>query len=98
MSKQNTRGFSRTDEVIEKSYINNGIAFLFTKNENGDLQTKIVFEGETFEDFVLFDNNNLFLQGFKFNLAQLYNHSFQDFKLDYTVLGMDLSQKTYNNI
>uniref|UniRef100_UPI00286EB362 tetratricopeptide repeat protein n=1 Tax=Flavobacterium sp. TaxID=239 RepID=UPI00286EB362 len=74
------------------------IEITFTKNDLGDLQTKIIFQGKTFEDLVLFDNNNLFLQGFKFNLAQLYNHSFQDFKLDYTVLGMDLSQKTYNNI
>jgi len=70
----------------------------FSKNEFGDLQTKIIFEGKTFEDLVLFENNNLFLQGFKFNLEQLYNHSFQNFKLDYTVLGMDLSQKTYNNV
>lgn len=74
------------------------IDITFTKNELGDLQTKIIFEGKTFEDLVLFENNNLFLQGFKFNLEQLYNHSFQDFKLDYTVMGMDLSQKTYNNI
>jgi hypothetical protein len=63
----------------------------------GDLQTKIVFEGKTFEDLVLFDNNNLFMQGFNFNLEQLYSHSFKTFPLDYTVLGMDLTQKTYNN-
>jgi len=70
----------------------------FSKNELGDLQTKIIFEGKTFEDLVLFENNNLFMQGFKFNLEQLYNHSPVNFKLDYTVLGMDLSQKTYNNV
>ena len=74
------------------------IDITFSKNEQGDLQTKIIFEGKTFQDLVLFENNNLFLQGFKYNLEQLYNHSYQDFKLDYTVLGMDLSQKTYNNI
>ncbi len=55
------------------------------------------FEGKTFEDEVLFENNNLFLQGFQFNLDQLYSHSFKTFPLDYTVLGMDLTQKTYNN-
>ena len=74
------------------------IEVTFSKNELGDLQTKIIFEGKSFEDLVLFENNNLFMQGFKFNLEQLYNHSFQNFKLEYTVLGMDLSQKTYNNI
>lgn len=73
------------------------IDITFSKNELGDLQTKIVFEGKTFEDLVLFDNNNLFLQGFNFSLDQLYSHSFKTFQLDYSVLGMDLSQKTYNN-
>lgn len=70
----------------------------FTKNELGDLQTKIVFEGNTFEDVVLFENNNLFMQGFHFDLDQLYSHSFESPKLDYSILGMDLSQKTYNNV
>jgi tetratricopeptide (TPR) repeat protein len=73
------------------------IDITFSKNELGDLQTKIVFDGKTFEDLVLFDNNNLFLQGFNFNLDQLYSHSFKNFQLDYSVLGMDISQKTYNN-
>lgn len=73
------------------------IDITFSKNELGDLQTKIVFEGKTFEDLVLFENNNLFLQGFNFNLDQLYSHSFKTYPLDYSVLGMDLSLKSYNN-
>lgn len=73
------------------------IDITFSKNELGDLQTKIIFQGKTFEDVVLFDNNNLFMEGFNFNLDQLYSHSFKTFQLDYTVLGMNLSQKTYNN-
>ncbi|WP_281636258.1 T9SS type A sorting domain-containing protein [Flavobacterium marginilacus] len=73
------------------------IDITFSKNELGDLQTKIIFEGKTFEDVVLFENNNLFLQGFNFNLDQLYSHSFKVYPLDYTVLGMDMTQRKYNN-
>jgi len=63
----------------------------------GDLQTKIVFEGKTFEDLVLFDNTIFFYKDFNFNLDQLHNHSFKTFPLDYTVLGMEIIQKTYNS-
>lgn len=69
----------------------------FSKTESGTLQTKIIFQDKTFEDVVLFENNNIFLEGFNFKLDQLYNHSFKSFQLDYNVLGMDLSQKNYNN-
>lgn len=72
------------------------IDITFSKNELGDLQTKVVFEGKTFEDVVLFDNNNLFLEGFNFKLDQLYSHSFKTYQLDFSILGMDISKKTYN--
>jgi uncharacterized protein len=74
------------------------IEISFSKNELGELQTKIVFQEKTFDNTVLFENNNLFLQDFNFKLEQLYKHSFQDYKLDYKILGMQLSQKIYNNI
>ena len=73
------------------------IDITFTKNDLGDLQTKIVFEGKTYENTGLFENNNLFLNGFNFNLPQLYSHSFENKPLDFDVLGMDLSPKIYNN-
>ncbi len=72
------------------------IDITFSKNELGDLQTKVVFEGKIFEDVVLFDNNNLFMDGFNFKLDQLYSHSFKTYQLDFSILGMDMSKKTYN--
>lgn len=74
------------------------IDVVFSKNELGDLQTKITFEEKTFEDVALFENNNLFLEGFKFQLAQLYPQQFDSSTLDYNVLGMDMSLKTVDNI
>lgn len=73
------------------------IEVVFSKNELGDLQTKITFEGNTFEDVALFENNNLFLEGFQFKLAQLYPQRFDAPTLDYNVLGMDMSLKTVDN-
>jgi hypothetical protein len=73
------------------------IEVAFSKNELGDLQTKITFEGKTFDDLALFENNNLFLQGFQFKLAQLYPQRFDTPELDYNVLGMDMSLKTVDN-
>lgn len=70
----------------------------FSKNEKGDLQTKINFEEKTFEDIVLFKENTLFFNDFKFTLDQLYPHDFKNDKIDYAVLGMNLSQKSHNNI
>jgi TPR repeat protein len=70
----------------------------FSQNELGDLQTKIVFNGITFEDIALLDSNSLFVQGLQFNIPQLYAHDLINADLEYTILGMDLSQKTHNNI
>ncbi|WP_052259393.1 T9SS type A sorting domain-containing protein [Flavobacterium sp. KMS] len=74
------------------------IAVSFSKSKQGDLQTKINFEGKTFEDLALFKDNNLFVNDFKFTLDQLYLHNFKNDKLEYAVLGMNLSQKNYNDI
>lgn len=73
------------------------IEVVFSKNELGDLQTKITFEGKTFEDLALFENNNLFVEGFQFNLPLLYPQNFEMLGIDYSVLGMDMSLKTVNN-
>lgn len=73
------------------------IEVTFSKNEFGDLKTKIVFNGKTFEDVALFDDNNLFIRGLHFNIPQLYVHDFENSNLEYTILGMDLSKKNYNN-
>lgn len=74
------------------------IEVVFSENELGDLQTKITFEGKTIEDLALFENNNLFLEGFQFKLAQLYPQRFDSPTLEYNVLGMDMSLKTVDNI
>lgn len=74
------------------------IEISFSKNEKGDLQTKINFEEKTFEDIVLFKENTLFFNDFKFTLDQLYPHDFKNDKIDYAVLGMNFSQKSHNNI
>lgn len=74
------------------------IEVVFSKSELGDLQTKITFEGKTFEDLALFEKNNLFMQGFQFQLAQLYPQHFDSPTLNYDVLGMDMSLKTVDNI
>jgi len=74
------------------------IDVIFSTSDKGILQAKIDFQGKTFEDVVLFENNNIFIEGFNFKLDQLYNHSFKKFQLEYNVLGMDMSLKTYDNV
>lgn len=74
------------------------IEVVFSKNELGDLQTKINFEGKTFEDIALFENNNLFVEGFQLKLAQLYPHHFNSSILNYNVLGMDMSLKKIDDM
>lgn len=74
------------------------IDITFSKSEQGDLHTKINFEGKTFEDIALFKDNTLFVHDFKFTLDQLYPHDLKNDKLDYAVLGMNLSQKNDQNI
>lgn len=73
------------------------IEVTFSNNESGDLKTKIVFNGKTFEDIALFENNNVFIEGLHFSIPQLYVHDFQNSNLEYTILGMGLNKKSYNN-
>jgi hypothetical protein len=74
------------------------IDITFIKSDKGTLHTRIVFQGTTYEEAVLFENNNIFIEGLTFKLDQLYNHSFKTFQLEYNILGMDMSLKTYNNV
>lgn len=74
------------------------IEMSFSKSNKGDIKAKINFDGKTFEDTAFLKDNTLIVSGFKFNLEQLYPHDFRDIKLSYDVLGMNLSQKNYNNI
>jgi hypothetical protein len=70
----------------------------FSKDDKGELHTSISFDGKLYENTAVFEYNNLCIPGFKFNLEQLYSHSFINYKLDYTVIGMDLTQKNYNKV
>ncbi|WP_264535761.1 T9SS type A sorting domain-containing protein [Flavobacterium sp. N1736] len=69
-----------------------------SKNEQGDLHTKIIFEGKTFENTALLKDNVLFVNDLKFKLDQLYPHDFKNEKLNFEILGMNLTLKTHNNV
>jgi hypothetical protein len=69
-----------------------------SKNSNGELQSTINFEGQTFKSKALLQENTLIVEDFKFKLEQLYPHDFKNDKLEYEVFGMNISQKNYNNI
>ncbi|OXB05101.1 hypothetical protein B0A81_15455 [Flavobacterium plurextorum] len=73
------------------------IEISFSKNDKGALKAKINFEGKSFENSAQLNENTLFLNDFKFKLDQLYPHDFKNDQLEYAVLGMNLSQKSYNN-
>jgi hypothetical protein len=70
----------------------------FSKNEQGDLYTKINFEGKTFEDRTLLKDNILFVNDLSFKLDQLYQHDFKNDKLNFEILGMNLTLKNHNNV
>lgn len=74
------------------------IDLIISKNSNGNLQCTINFEGQTFKSNALLQENTLIVEDFKFKLEQLYPHDFKNDKLEYEVLGMNISQKNYNNI
>lgn len=69
-----------------------------SRDQQGKLHSKIEFVNRTFENLVVFNNNNIFIEGFKFKLDELYTHSLTSPQLDYTILGMNLRLKTNNNI
>ena len=70
----------------------------FTADEFGDIKTNIQFNEQTFENYVLFEDNNLFIDHFNFSLKKQYTHNPKQLSLDYQVLGMDVSKKTVHNI
>lgn len=69
-----------------------------SKNSDGNLQSTINFEGQTFKNNALLQENTLIIKDFKFKLEQLYPHDFKNDKLEYEVFGMNISQKNYNNV
>ncbi|AWK04313.1 hypothetical protein HYN56_08715 [Flavobacterium crocinum] len=70
----------------------------FSKKDKEALKTHIDFNGQTFYETVSLQENTLLVNNFKFKQEQLYAHDFKNDKLEYDVLGMSLSQKSYNNI
>ncbi|NJB82057.1 T9SS type A sorting domain-containing protein [Wenyingzhuangia aestuarii] len=74
------------------------INIAFTQDDFGDIKTTIEFNQQKFSNYVLFEDNNLFVDNFKFTLKKQYTHNLRVPNLNYHVLGMDLNKQTYNNI
>lgn len=74
------------------------ISISFSKKDKETLKATIDFDGQTFNETALLQENTLLVDNFKFKLEQLYLHDFKNDKLEYDVLGMSLSQKSHNNI
>lgn len=73
------------------------IALNFTLDEIGDIKTELNFNGQTIKDYVLFEDNNLFIDNFIFSLKKQYTHNANEPDLTYQVLGMDFSKQIYNS-
>ena len=74
------------------------IEITFILNDVNTLQTEINFNKETLKNQVLFEDNNLYVDNFKFTLKKQYTHNPKYPNLTYQMLGMDFSKQTHNGL